>query len=145
MTQFLQEQDNIHQYSCPYIHEKSSVVEIKHQHLLNVARSLMFQAKLPIKFLGDCIATTAFIINRTPPVVLNSKSPYELLYDKLHAYSEFKVFGCLCYISIIPKHRNKFTHRVVPCVFLSNHVGYKGVKVYDLVSKTFHVSRHYFP
>ncbi|KAI5446626.1 hypothetical protein KIW84_014461 [Lathyrus oleraceus] len=127
--------------SCPYTPEKTSVLERKHQHLLNVARSLMFQAKVPIKFWGDYIATTTFIINKTMSVVLNSKSTYELLYDKPPAYSEFRVFGCLCYISTIPQHRNKLTPRVIPCVFLGYPVGYKGFKVYDLVSNTFHVSR----
>lgn len=29
----------------------------------------------------------------------------------------------------------------MPCVFLGYHAGYKGFKVYDLVSKTFHISR----
>lgn len=63
----------------------------------------MFQPDVPIKLWGDCIATTTIIINRTPSVVSKSKSPYELLYDKLPVYSELKVFGCLCYISTIPQ------------------------------------------
>lgn len=85
----------------------------KHQHFLNVARSLMFHAKVPIEFWGDCIGTSTFNINRTPCVLLKGKSPYELLYDKLHVYSKFRVFGCRCCISSIPQHRNIFTPRAV--------------------------------
>lgn len=116
MTQFLQEQGNIHQYSSPYRPEQNSAMEIKHQHFLNVARSLMFQDKVPIKFWRNYIATTTFII---PSVVLKIKLAYELFYDKFPAYYEFKVFGYLCYISTIHQHRNKFTPRAIPCVFLS--------------------------
>lgn len=101
----------------------------------------MFHSKLPVNFLGDFIATTTFIINRTPFIVLKSKSPFELLYEKLPIYSDFIVFVCLCYISTIPQHRNKFTPRAFPCVFLGYLACYKGLKVYGLVSKTFHVSR----
>lgn len=63
MTQFLREQGIIHHFSCPYRPEQNSVVERKHQHLLNVARLFIFQAKLPIKLWGDYIARATFVIN----------------------------------------------------------------------------------
>lgn len=101
----------------------------------------MFQAKLLVRFLGDCIATTTFVINITPSFVLKCKSPFEFLYDKLPTYSEFSVFGCLCYISTVPQQRNKFTPKDIPRVFLGYPAGYKSYKAYDLVSNTFHISR----
>lgn len=58
MTQFLQDKGTLHHLLCPYRHEQNFVVERKHRNLLNVARALMFQGNLPIKFWGDdvCIA-----------------------------------------------------------------------------------------
>ena len=73
LKEFLQEQGTLHQFSCPYRPQQNSVVERKHQHLLNVARSLLFQSKVPKKFWGECVATT-LLINRTPTPLLKNSS-----------------------------------------------------------------------
>lgn len=60
--------------------------------MLNVARSLLFQANMPIQFLGDCVLASAFIIHRTPSQVLKGKFPFVLLYGKPPTYDDFRVY-----------------------------------------------------
>lgn len=61
----------------------------------------------------------AFLINRIISPLLGNKSPFELMLNKLPDYSLLCSFGSLCYVSTLPKDkdRHKFSPRYRPCVF----------------------------
>ncbi|KAE8672369.1 hypothetical protein F3Y22_tig00111843pilonHSYRG00119 [Hibiscus syriacus] len=130
----------LHQSSCVQTPQQNGVAERKHRHLLEVARALRFQSKVPIKFWGECVLTSCFIINRLPSSVLQWKTPYELLYHKAPDMNILKVFGCLCYATD-PKPTDKFSPRALPSVFMGYSSTKKGYLLFDLTSKKFLVNR----
>lgn len=93
----------IHQTSCMYTPQQNGLVERKHRHLLNCARALRFHSALPLIFWGDYLLTAAYLINRTPTAVLGYKSPYEVLFGCVPDYDNMRIFGCLCYATVVPQ------------------------------------------
>jgi hypothetical protein len=116
-------------------------VERKHQHLLNVGRSLLYKSKLPKQFWSYAVVHASFIINRVNTPLLASKSPYHLLYNKPPDLSELKVFGSLCYASTLHIHRTKLDPRARKCIFLGYRPGMKGVVLFDMNDRKIFVSR----
>ncbi|KAL6315342.1 hypothetical protein AAG906_000446 [Vitis piasezkii] len=111
----------IHYRSCVETPQQNSVVERKHQHILNVA---------------------LYLINRTPSPFLNNKTPFEILHDKLPDYSHLRVFGCLCYVSTLKANRTKFSPRAKAAVFLGYPFGFKGYKLLDIETRSISISRN---
>ncbi len=72
----------IHQTTCSGVPHQNGVAERKNQHLLEVARSLMFQMNVPKYMWSEAVITATYLINRMPSKILGMKSPAELLLGK---------------------------------------------------------------
>ncbi|XP_071742380.1 uncharacterized protein [Rutidosis leptorrhynchoides] len=112
----------------------------KHRHLLNVARSLLFQDNLPLRFWPESILTVVYLINRLPSSVLSGKSPFEMTFKFSPNLYHLRAFGCLCYASILNQN-DKFGKRSEKCVFLGYSNFKKSYKLFSLDNKTFIFSR----
>ncbi|XP_074284250.1 uncharacterized protein LOC141608805 [Silene latifolia] len=129
------------QSSCVGTPQQNGHVERKHQHLLNVARALRFQAGLPIRFWGESAMAAAFIINRTPSVLLGGTTPYEVLFHSPPNFNILRNFGSLCYAHNQRAKGDKFASRSRKCVFMGYPSGKKGWYLFDLDTEEFFVSR----
>ncbi|KAL2229041.1 UNVERIFIED_CONTAM: Retrovirus-related Pol polyprotein from transposon RE1 [Sesamum indicum] len=139
---FLLNSGILHQRSCAYTPQQNGVVERKHRTLLEIARSIMFQASFPRHFWGDAVLAATYLVNRFPSSVLAWKTPYEILHKRAPTYSHLRAIGCLCFAIKPEPHLSKFDKRSSKCVFVGYPPGQKAYKVYDLESKTFFTSRN---
>ncbi|KAK2413561.1 putative mitochondrial protein [Trifolium repens] len=142
MTDFFLSKGIIHQRSCVESPQQNGIVERKHQHILNVARSLSFQASLPSNFWHFSIQHAVHLINRIPTPLLKNNTPYNILFQEPPTFMHLKSFGCLAYASTIKNHRTKFDTRARKCIFLGYRDGTKGYFLYDIISHEFFVSRN---
>jgi hypothetical protein len=132
----------LHQTSCVETPQQNGRVERKHQHLLNIARALLFQSNLPKQFWCYAVLHATYIINRTATPVLKGKSPYEMIFNTLPDLNTLKVFGSLAYASTLQANRTKLSSRGRKCVYLGHKQGVKGTVLYDLQTKEIFISRN---
>lgn len=124
---------------------------MKHQHILKIARALIFQANVPKYFWSYAVNDVVYIINRVPNPILKNKSPYFMLFKEEPDLHTLKVFDTLTYASTLQTHITKLDSRGRKCIFLSFKQGVKGVILLDISNHDIFISRnvihyeHIFP
>jgi len=96
-----------HQVSCVETPQQNGVVERKHQYILNITRTLIFQSNLPKLFWNFAASHAVFLLNRLPNKVLYNKSPYDILHGSCPDLTFIKVFGCEAFASTLAHNRMK--------------------------------------
>lgn len=76
VTKFISSKGIIHQKSCVQTPQQNGIVERKHQHILNVARSLYFHSNVPLTLWNFCVQHAIHLTNILPTPLLKSKSPH---------------------------------------------------------------------
>jgi len=74
-------------------------------------------------------------------MLLDGKTPYEILYRRPPSYEHLRVLGSLCYAHNQKRLGEKFTSRSRKCIFVGYPYGKKGWSLYDLETQQFFVSR----
>nr|GEU56166.1 retrotransposon protein, putative, Ty3-gypsy subclass [Tanacetum cinerariifolium] len=77
--------------------QQNGVVKRRNRTLIEVACIILIYAKAPLFLWAEEIAMTCYTQNHSIIRLRHSKTPYELLHDKLPDLSFFHVFGALCY------------------------------------------------
>ncbi|WZZ44914.1 hypothetical protein YC2023_041173 [Brassica napus] len=131
----------LHQTSCPYTPQQNGVAERKNRHLMEVARSMMFQTNVPKKFWSDAVTTACYLINRTPTLILQGLSPFEVLNRYKPSLEHMKIFRCLCFVMVPGELRNKLEARSSKAMFVGYSSSQKGYKCYDPNTRRVLVSR----
>lgn len=136
------ENGTYHQMSCPYIPHQNGRVERKHLQLTETSLAVLFGANAPAHFWVDAFSSTTYVINRLPTKLLHHKSLFEVLFNILPNYNNFKVFRCRVFPFLQPYVEYKLAPWSIACIFLGYSTQYQGYKCYDpLTSKSF-ITRH---
>ncbi|GKE18106.1 retrovirus-related pol polyprotein from transposon TNT 1-94 [Tanacetum coccineum] len=79
------------------LYNKNGVIKRRNRTLTEAVRTMLIYAKAPLFLWAEAVATACYTQNRSIIRLCHSKTPYELLHDKLPDLSFFYVFGALCY------------------------------------------------
>lgn len=118
-------------YTVPYTPELNGKAERMNRSVIERARTMLYESKVPKKFWSEAVYTATYLLNRSPTSTLNNHvTPAELWFGKKQNVGNLKVFGCSIYYHI-PKHlRSKLDAKAKKGVFL----GYapNGYRVLDI-------------
>ncbi|RVW82850.1 hypothetical protein CK203_051204 [Vitis vinifera] len=89
----------------------------------------------------DNVGRNDGVKNKTPSVLLDGKTPYEILYGQAPSYKHIQTLGCLCYAHDQNRDKDKFASRSRKYIFVGYPFGKKGWRLYDLESGKYFVSR----
>ncbi|KAL4573354.1 hypothetical protein LXL04_020157 [Taraxacum kok-saghyz] len=81
----------------PRTPQLNGVAERRNQTLLDIVRSMMSRASLPITFWWYALETAAHILNRVP-TKKDSKTPFEIWSGKVPSLKHIKIWGCEAFV-----------------------------------------------
>lgn len=140
MKDYLRSAGIVHQTTVPYNPEQNGVAERMNRTLVEKARCMLFDAKMPTKFWAEAVVTAAFITNRLPSQE-NKMSPEEIWSKKRPELSGLRVFGCKAMALIPTQKRSKFDPKSKSSIFIGYCTTTKGYRLYDPESGKIFVSR----
>ena len=104
--------------TVPYNTEQNGVAERKNRTLLETARCLLLDARLPDSFWAEAVNTANYVRNRLPTKNLDDKTPFEVWTGKVPNISNFRVFGSKVYYLNREPDNRKFSPRGEEGIFL---------------------------
>ena len=85
--------------------------------------------------------TTAYVINRSPSIPLDSDIPERVWTGEDLSYRDLRLFGCLASVHVAKDQRGKLDSISRPCIFLSYGDDKLGYHLWNLAEKKVSRSR----
>jgi hypothetical protein len=106
-------------------------VERKNRTLLDMARTMLDEYKIPDRFWAEAINTACYSINQLYLHQILKKTSYELLTGKKPNVSYFRVFGSKCFILIKRGRNSKFAPKAVEGFLLGYDSNTRAYRVFN--------------
>nr|GFA10676.1 hypothetical protein [Tanacetum cinerariifolium] len=123
----------LHQTSIARTPEQNGVVERRNPTLVEVARTMLSAAKVPLFFWAEAIATTCFTQNRSLVIPRHEKTPYHIINDRKPSVKFFLIFDSLCYIVRDGENLDKMKGKGDACIFVGYSTLSRAYRVFNKI------------
>ncbi|KAL8157708.1 hypothetical protein AgCh_002420 [Apium graveolens] len=132
MKLFCEENGIMHEFSAPRTPQQNSVVEWKNRSLIEAARTMLEESKLPTYFWAEAVNCVCYTQNISLINQAKGMTPYQLFKRRKPTLNFLYVFGCKCYILRNQfDHKGKFDAKADEGIFVGYSAG-KSYMVYNL-------------
>ncbi|GJV24135.1 putative ribonuclease H-like domain-containing protein [Tanacetum coccineum] len=94
MNQFCEMKGIKREFSVARTPQQNGVAERKNRTLIEAARTMLADSKLPTTFWAEAVNTACYVQNRVLVIKPHNKTPYELFLGRKPALSFMRPFGC---------------------------------------------------
>ncbi|GJT78794.1 putative ribonuclease H-like domain-containing protein [Tanacetum coccineum] len=142
MDVFCKEKGIKREYSVARTPQQNGVAERRNRTLIEAARTMLADSKLPITFWAEAVSTACYVQNRVLIVKSHNKTPYELFRGIKPALSFMKPFGCHVTILNTLDSLGKFDGKSDEGFFVGYSLSSKAFRVYNTRTKKVEENLH---
>ncbi|GJY36118.1 putative ribonuclease H-like domain-containing protein [Tanacetum coccineum] len=122
-------------YSNARTPQQNRVVERKNRTLIEAARTMLADSKLPTMFRTEAVRTACYVLNRVLVTSPYNKKPYALLTGNIPSISHFKPFRCHVTILNTRDHLGKFNGKADEGYIVGYSASNRAYRVYNVHNK----------
>ncbi|GJX32013.1 putative ribonuclease H-like domain-containing protein [Tanacetum coccineum] len=143
MNQFCERKGIKREFSVARTPQQNGVAERKNRTLIEAARTMLADSKLPTTFWAEAVNTACYVQNRVLVTKPHNKTPYELFLGRKPALGFMRPFGYLVTILNTIDHLGKFDGKADEGFFVGYSINSKAFRVFNsrtrIVEKNLHV------
>ncbi|GJQ95267.1 putative ribonuclease H-like domain-containing protein [Tanacetum coccineum] len=132
MNQFCEMKGIKREFSVARTPQQNGVAERKNKTLIEAARTMLVDSKLPTTFWAEEVNTACYVQNRVLLIKPHNKTPYELFLDRKPALSFMRPFRCRVTILNTLDHLGKFDEKADEGFFVGYFVNSKAFRVFNI-------------
>ncbi|GKB02802.1 putative ribonuclease H-like domain-containing protein [Tanacetum coccineum] len=142
MDDFCREKGIKREYSVARTPQQNGVAERRNRTLIEAARTMLADSKLPTTFWAEAVSTACYVQNRVLVVKPHNKTPYELFRGFKPALSFMRPFGCHVTILNTLDSLGKFDGKSDEGFFVGYSLSSKAFRVYNTRTKRVEENLH---
>ncbi|GJR16303.1 putative ribonuclease H-like domain-containing protein [Tanacetum coccineum] len=131
MNQFCEIKGIKREFSVARTPQQNGVAERKNRTLIEAARTMLVDSKLPTTFWAEAVNTACYVLNRVLVIKPHNKTPYELIRGRPPLIDFMKPFGCPVTILNTRDHLGKFDGKADEGYFVGYSVVSKAMRVFN--------------
>ncbi|KAI5327439.1 hypothetical protein L3X38_026835 [Prunus dulcis] len=129
------------QLTIAYSPQQNGIAERRNRTICEMARSMMTEKKLPVKFWAETVGTAMYLQNRCYTTSVTDKTPFEASTGRKPGVKHLRVFGSICYSHIPSNLRQMFDDKASKRIFMGYGSCENGYRIYNLQTEKIILSR----
>ncbi|GJR63738.1 putative ribonuclease H-like domain-containing protein [Tanacetum coccineum] len=119
------------EFSVARTPQQNGVAERRNRTLIEAARTMLVDSKLPTTFWAEAVNTACYVLNRVLVIKPHNKTPYELIRGRTPLIDFMKPFGCPVTILNTRDQLGKFDGKADEGFFVGYSVVSKAMRVFN--------------